>query len=313
MSTSKHIGGVPRFSIVIAVFNDWAPLGACLQSLSQQTDFRNFEVIIVDDGSEETAPDAIRKWAEIYPISIVRESHNGIAAARNSGAGLSTGEVLVFTDADCRFSKGCLSALDSEISHSPQHACFQLRLVGNCSNLIGRAEELRLIAIQGQTLQQDGRIRYLNTSGFAIRKSHSIIQNGPFDPAALRGEDTLLLATLIQRGELPFFVRDATIEHSVSLSIAECFLKDVTSAWLEGGTFEIIAAKGVRIRMENWQRVRMLRFLWKTSRQNSIGRTALFVLVARQALERSVSLLYKWLPHSRNVRMEEGASARRES
>jgi glycosyltransferase involved in cell wall biosynthesis len=312
MPDSNHNGDVPRFSVIIAVFNDWGPLDACLRSLSEQTNFRDFEVIVVDDGSEHPAPDSIRRWSECYSLSIFREPHTGIAAARNSGIKRSSGDILVFTDADCRFEPDCLSALDSAISHSLQHECFQLHLVGDRSTLLGRAEDLRLFAIQDQTLQPDGRIRYLNTSGFAIRRSHPIIQKGPFDPAALRGEDTLLLATLIQQGELPFFIRGATIEHSVSLSITECLWKDARSAWLEGRTFEIIAAKRVRIRMQNRQRVRMLQLLWRTSRQKSIGREALMVLVARQALERSFSLLYAWLPHRPNVEAEMGGSARRE-
>lgn len=265
MHNSTHHGDVPRFSIIIAAFNDWGPLDACLRSLSEQTDFHDFEVIVVDDGSEHPAPDSISKWGASYPFSIVRKPHAGIAAARNSGVERSNGDVLVFTDADCRFERGCLSALNSTISNSLRYGCFQLHLVGDCSTLLGRAEELRLIAIQDHAMQEDGRIRYLNTSGFAIRRSHWSIQKGLFDPAAQRGEDTLLLASLIRRGELPFFSRNATIVHSVSLSLTECLRKDIRSGWLEGRTFETIAAKGVRIRMDNRGRLRMLRSTWKVS------------------------------------------------
>ena len=66
MPNSNHKGDVPRFSVIIAVFDDWGPLDACLRSLSEQTDFRDFEVIVVDDGSENPAPDSIRKWAKYY-------------------------------------------------------------------------------------------------------------------------------------------------------------------------------------------------------------------------------------------------------
>ena len=207
MPNSDHNGGVPRFSVIIAVFNDWVPLDACLRSLSEQTNFRDFEVIIVDDGSEHPAPDSIRRWAECYSLSIFREPHAGIAAARNSGVRRSNGEVLVFSDADCRFEPDCLSALNSVVSRCPQYECFQLHLAGDCSTLLGRAEELRLIAIQDQTLQEDGRIRYLNTLDLLYEDLTPAFSKGPFDPAAQRGEDTLLLATLIQRGEIPLFRR----------------------------------------------------------------------------------------------------------
>ena len=298
----------PLLSTVITVYDDWGPLEQCLRSLGAQTGGPEFEVIVVDDGSQEPAPESIRQWRKSYPLSIVREPHAGIPAARNRGVQESKGQILVFTDADCRFEANCLSELSAAIATSPQHNCFQLHLTGDCSNLLGRAEQLRLIAIQDQTLQQDGRIRYLNTSGFAIRRSHISIQKGPFDPSALRGEDTLLLASLMQSGELPLFVGNATVQHSVSLSLTECLRKDVRTGWLEGRTFEAIAEKGVRIRMENMQRVRMLRSTWKTSRQHTIGRSAWVVLVIRQLVERTVSVLYQCLPARRNAQAQADAS-----
>src|ERR1035441_199926 len=51
---------VPRFSIVIPAYNDWIPLKQCLQSLAQQTNAPEFEVIIFDDGSTEAAPEYLR-------------------------------------------------------------------------------------------------------------------------------------------------------------------------------------------------------------------------------------------------------------
>lgn len=286
----------PQFSIVIPVHDDWESLEGCLRSLAERTDSPEFEVILVDDGSREPAPESIRHWNRSYPLSVIRQPNAGIAAARNRGVQESNGEVLVFTDADCRFQANCLSALAATIAASPQHNCFQLHLTGDCSNLVGRAEELRLIAIQDPMLQADGRIRYLNTSGFAIRRSHpSIVGGRPFNPVALRGEDTLLLATLILRGEVPFFVSSATVQHSISLSFTECLRKDIQSAWLEGRTFNVIKETGVQMRMKNKERFRMLLSTWKISRQPSIGRLAWIVLVSRQLLERAVSLLYRGL------------------
>jgi len=138
-------------------------------------------------------------------------------------------------------------------------------------------------------LQPDGRIRYLNTAGFAIRRTSVDTEGGLFDPIAVRAEDTLLLANLMQVGELPLFVADATIQHTIPLSLAACFLKDIRSAFVERKTYDIIATKGVRIRVSNRERLRVLSSMWKTSGQHSIGRSAWFVLVARQTVQRVVS------------------------
>lgn len=285
----------PIFSVVIPVYNDWIPLDVCLQSLAQQTNGPSFEVIIVDDGSTETAPEVIHSSTPRYPLTLVRQSHAGISAARNRGIRASKGAVVLFVDADCRLQTNCLAALSSTIAESPKHDCFQLRLVGNSSSVVGRAEELRLITFQDYMLQPDGRIRYLNTAGFAIRRARADIDGGVFDPVALRAEDTLLLVNLMQTGELPLFVRDAIVEHAIPLSLAECLRKDIRSVYLERKTYEIIASTGVRIRVTQRERLRLLLSMWKTSSRHSIGRSAWFVLVFRQALQRMISLGYQYL------------------
>ncbi len=295
-SSAYNPAQTPLFSVLITVYNDWGTLEKCLQAIGDQVDPPSFEVVVVDDGSTDEAPESVRAWQNNYPLRIIREAHAGIPAARNRGVAESTGEILLFTDADCRFEANSFSELTRGIAQSSSHNCFQLHLAGDCSTLLGRAEELRVIALQDQTLQADGRVRFLNTSGFAIRRSHPIIQNGPFDPTALRGEDTLLLANLMQNGELPLFVPTATVRHSVSLSPVECLRKDLRSGWLEAITFKAVSAKGVRIRMSNGDRLRMLYSTWKTAGQRSLGRTAWAVLITRQLVERTITVLYQCLP-----------------
>ena len=292
---NSTVGSV-QFSIIIPVYNDWNSLSGCLRSLAKQEDSPKFEVIVVDDGSREPAPDSILEWNNRYPLSIVRQPNAGIAAARNRGIQESGGEIVVFTDADCRFQTNCLSLLGGTINSFPQHRRFQLHIVGDCSNTVGRAEELRLIAIQNQTQLRDGRIRYLNTSGFAIRKSSLSSDFVLFDPAARRAEDTLLLANLVKHGELPLFADDCIVQHSISLSLWACLLKDVRKGRIEGRTSELIQRTGVRVTMQNRGRLRMLVSTWKLARDRSIGRTAWAVLVTRQFVERTVTTVSRYLP-----------------
>lgn len=282
---------MPHFSIIIALYNDWKPLDHCLHSLAGQENAPAFEVIVVDDGSEQTAPESIRTWNNCFPLAIVRQSHEGIAAARNRGIQNSTGSVLVFTDADCVMQRDGLAALHRTMIDNPQHNCFQLHLVSERSSLVGRAEELRLLGIQNQTLQPDGCIRYLNTAGFAIRRESagSVL----FNPVTQRAEDTLLLANLIGRGELPFFVPDAIVQHAIQLSLTQCFFKDIRSAWREGKAYDIIAAKGVTVRMNDRARMRMLLSMWSAARQPSIGTMAWCVVLLRRTVHRITRGLYK--------------------
>lgn len=298
----------PLFSIIVAVYNDWALLDGCLQSLAQEKEVP-FEVIIVDDGSKESAPEYIQRRSKCYPLTIFRQDHAGISVARNRGIQSAKGSILLFVDADSRVQVDCLPALASAIEDFPQHSYFQLRLIGDRSGAIGRAEELRLMVLQDHLLQPNGRIRYLNTAGFAVRRGKLDAKQNLFDPAVLRGEDTLLLANLIQRGDLPLFVSQATVQHTVPLSFIECVRKDIRSAYLESKAYDIIASKGVRIRMSNRERVRTLWSSWKSSGQDSIGRSAWLVLVARQALQRMTSVIVR--PFRTRTRSDGEASGAR--
>ena len=86
------------FSIVIPVYNRAAQLEKCLRSVAKQT-FRDFEVILVDDGSTEDIAAAMHG----YDLSIhyVRHPENrGPGAARNTGMRLAKGEYVTFLDSD---------------------------------------------------------------------------------------------------------------------------------------------------------------------------------------------------------------------
>lgn len=284
----------PQFSIIIAVYNDWIPLAECLQSLQEQTAPPHFEVILVDDGSSESPPHFLRAHSCFFSLVMVRQQHSGIPSARNLGIRNSKGNVLLFADADCRLDRNCLSILSDAISRAPQHDSFQLRLTGDPSTLAGRAEQLRLSTFQNLMLEPDGRIRFLNTAGFAIRKIRTAAGD-LFHPGALRGEDTLLLATLMQAGELPLFVADAVVIHSIPLSVMACLRKDMRTVCLEAPAFDMVASKGVKLRLTNAERLGLLTSMWKAAKKSSLGRSAWFVVLMRQTFQRAAAFGYRYL------------------
>jgi glycosyltransferase involved in cell wall biosynthesis len=305
----------PLFSVIIGAYNDWTPLDNCLASLAEQTG-PTFEVIVVDDGSNEPAPEFIRRWERSYALTVARQAHAGVAAARNRGIQISKGSVLLFADADCRLQTNCLSALAATIADLPEHSCFQLHLVGDCSTFVGRTEELRLATLQDHLREPNGCIRYLNTAGFAIRRSRVNAEGFAFEPAAIRAEDTLVLANLIQGGELPYFAENAVIQHATSLPGMDYFLKAIWSAYQEGSTYDIIASMGVRVRANYRERLGMFLSMWRTSEQKSIHRSACFLLASRQLMRLLTSFIYRFLhgtvqlSHLDNVFLEDANSRR---
>ncbi len=91
-------------SIVIPNRNGAATIGPCL-SAAFASDYRRFEVVVVDDGSEDASVEIIGR----FPCRLIQlSSHGGVSKARNAGAAASVGELLLFVDNDCLLTKSAL-------------------------------------------------------------------------------------------------------------------------------------------------------------------------------------------------------------
>lgn len=88
----------PLISVVIPCYQQAGHLSRAIESVIGQT-YEPHEIVVVDDGS----PDATAEVANRYPdVVYIRQTHQGLAAARNAGLVAATGELLVFLDADDR-------------------------------------------------------------------------------------------------------------------------------------------------------------------------------------------------------------------
>jgi CDP-glycerol glycerophosphotransferase len=89
-----------RISIVVPIFNVDRYLQACLDSLSSQT-FRDFEAILVDDGSTDNSPQiAAAHAAKDARFRVITQANGGLSRARNAGIDAADGEFLGFLDSD---------------------------------------------------------------------------------------------------------------------------------------------------------------------------------------------------------------------
>src|SRR5580704_4034109 len=78
-------GSPPQLSLVIAAYNDWVALETCLTSVAGQRNAPEFEVLVVDDGSESEAPASVTDKSRRLQLRVIRQVHSGIATARNRG------------------------------------------------------------------------------------------------------------------------------------------------------------------------------------------------------------------------------------
>jgi O-antigen biosynthesis protein len=88
----------PKVSVVVATYNGARTLKACLESLSR-LNYPDYEVILVDDGSRDQTPEIARAFPT---VRYLRQSNQGLSAARNAGIQAAQGEIVAFTDDDCR-------------------------------------------------------------------------------------------------------------------------------------------------------------------------------------------------------------------
>ena len=131
-----------KISVIIPTYNEHKVIGACLLSLIKQQKC-NFEVIIVDDGSKEKRSEEIilrlkNEFAKNQLIYL-KQKHLGPAVARNKGAGIAKGQILVFVDADMTFNKMFLYELTLPIVRSEFKGTFSVNeYVSNWENVWAR-------------------------------------------------------------------------------------------------------------------------------------------------------------------------------
>lgn len=102
----------PKISVIIPVYNSAATINQCLKSVFNQT-FKNFEVIVVNDGSTDNFLSVIRRWES--RIKLFNQKNQGAPKARNFGFNQSRGGEVIFCDADVVMKPGMLQIMDETL------------------------------------------------------------------------------------------------------------------------------------------------------------------------------------------------------
>ena len=89
-----------KISVIVPVYRVEKYLKRCVDSILKQT-YKNLEIILVDDGSDDACPVICDQYAEIDKrIKVIHRENGGLSAARNSGIAISTGDVISLVDSD---------------------------------------------------------------------------------------------------------------------------------------------------------------------------------------------------------------------
>ena len=113
----------PSVSIIVPVYNRPDEVDELLESLANQT-LKDFEVIIVEDGSIKTCKDVCDKYANILDLHYYAKENSGPGQSRNYGAERSNGEWLIILDSDVVLPKDYLWNVECGTRNEDRLAAF---------------------------------------------------------------------------------------------------------------------------------------------------------------------------------------------
>lgn len=119
---------IVKFSIIIANFNGEKYLTDCLSSLVK-TNYPNYEVIIVEDGSTDRSLAIVESYNKKFNFKVIRNEKNlGLVKSRNKAVKQAKGEVLIFLDNDTKVDKNWLKGLAEIFSSDPTVGAAQCKI-----------------------------------------------------------------------------------------------------------------------------------------------------------------------------------------
>jgi hypothetical protein len=188
----------PRVSVVLTVFNYAALVGSAIESVLA-SEFMDYELVIVDDESNDGSGDAIRSAlsaAPLIPATLITRSRNrGLAHARNLGAETATGDLLFILDADNAIYPQTLGRLAQALDDNPE-AAFAYGIIEQ-------------FAVDGPTSLMSylgwdpGRLRHGNfIDAMAMVRRSALLEVGGYvtDPRLYGWEDFALWCSFADRG-----------------------------------------------------------------------------------------------------------------
>jgi len=213
-----------NFSVIVPAYNAEATLPALLDSLSNQS-YNDFEVIVIDDSSGDKTPQIARS----YPCKLITLPENrGPAYCRNIGVKNARGEILVFTDSDCRVDPNWLTNINNYFSLNDIEAIMG-RLVLMPSSLLGDSISALGFPAGGTIgfdriwkVDQNGFTDSLSTCNCAV-KQNVFRTVGGFDESFPfpGGEDTLFAFNLRKRDYRIKYCPDVLVHHGSRDSLTD--------------------------------------------------------------------------------------------
>lgn len=107
-----------KYSVIVPVYNRPSECEELLESLTHQTQ-RDFEVIIVEDGSSVPCRDVVERYVDKLAVHYYDKPNSGPGQTRNYGVERANGEYVIILDSDVVLPEGYFAAIDAELAANP--------------------------------------------------------------------------------------------------------------------------------------------------------------------------------------------------
>lgn len=191
----------PLISVIMSVYNNDRFLKIAIDSILSQT-FRDFEFLIVDDGSTDRSPQILQSCAaKDDRIRIIRQANQGVTRSLNTLIQKAKGEFLARMDAD---DISCPTRFAQQVQFLQQHP--EVVCVGGCYDFI---DEAGRVLMHHQTATTDAEIQQLALTGntpinhpSAMMRRSAVVLVGGYDPSFKSAQDLDLWLKLGEVGKL---------------------------------------------------------------------------------------------------------------
>lgn len=209
---------LPSVSVIVPVFNAESTLEECIRSIGELAYPKSkLELIFVNNASTDRSIDILNMYRE--KIEIVYQVKRGPAAARNEGILKSSGEIIAFTDSDCKVDREWLNKIVQPLKD---------KSVGIVGGKISSKRPCNKIEEFGETIHDhdkainEYRPPYVITMNWASRQS-VLKEVGLFDESFIRCEDVDLSHRIMQAGYRFHYEPEAIIYHSNEKTLSGLF------------------------------------------------------------------------------------------
>ena len=204
-----------RISVVVPTLDRPGPLTACLAALAAGFP-PDAETIVVADGGKHDLDPVVAPFVGPLRLRLLKTANGGPAAARNRGLAVARGDIVAFTDDDCRPQPGWLAALASGVAASPPRAAGGTTHNGLPANAYADAAQLVLNLLSHYDREHVRRERLLPSNNFAF-PAEPLRALGGFDERFRTAEDRELCRRWAAAGYALGRVPAAVVEHDMRL------------------------------------------------------------------------------------------------